>query len=123
MAEADCIDTQMVLKILREQYLYVPYPISVDGIALGLPRQEGWIRSMSGRGSSAQEIFRESYNWSDSPLLVLGPSPERQPATLLWCPKRSLHLHSQYIDGALKSLIPKYPRAAAQHDHLWRDRC
>jgi hypothetical protein len=70
MAEADCVDTEMVLDILREQYLYVPYPISVDGIALGLPRREGWAKSISGRGSSAQETFADRYGWSDSPLLV-----------------------------------------------------
>ena len=58
---------------------------------------------MSGRGSSAQEILEKviigliRHFW-------FGPSPERQPAASLWCPKRSLHLHSQYIDGALKSL-------------------
>ena len=70
MAETDCVDTEMVLGILREQYLYTPYPISIDGLALGLPRQEGWARSISGRGSSAQETFKERYSWNDSPLLV-----------------------------------------------------
>lgn len=86
MAEADCVDTQIVLEILREQYLYTPYPISVDGLALGLPRQEGWIRSISGRGSSPQETFKERYSWRDPPLLVW-PLTEKATGSLAVVPE------------------------------------
>lgn len=65
-------DDDFIRGELRQTFLYVPYPISVNDLPLGLASRDGWTRTLSNRVDTDEiaSFFQTRYEWDEQPLIV-----------------------------------------------------